>query len=62
MESFAVAAEHSGAIRHLHTIELSTSFARTAREVRIAITIIVVGWVAVTGIRNFGRQRSGGTT
>lgn len=57
MESFALAADHTGAINHIHTINLGASSVTVAREVRLAITVIVVGWVAVAGIRMFGAQR-----
>ncbi|ROW13754.1 hypothetical protein VPNG_03494 [Cytospora leucostoma] len=49
MESFALAATHSGGINH--TFTLSPSVVSVAREARIAVTVFVVGWVAVTGIR-----------
>lgn len=58
MESFALAAEHSGAINHIHTINFSRSVTSAMREVRIALTVIVVGWVAVVGIRTLGSQRN----
>ncbi|KAI1430072.1 hypothetical protein F5Y12DRAFT_709624 [Xylaria sp. FL1777] len=56
MESFSLAAEHAGAIQHTHVIRLDASAIAAARELRIAITIIVAGWVAITGLRTyFGR-------
>lgn len=51
MESFALAAEHSGAINHIHTITVSPTMVGVAREIRTAVTIIVMGWVVVTGIK-----------
>lgn len=51
MESFAVATQHSGAINHVHAIHLGQSAAGVAREIRLAITVIVAGWVVVTGIK-----------
>lgn len=57
MESFALAAEHSGAIHHVHTISVNPSAISAIKEVRIAVTVIMVGWVAVTGIRILGSQR-----
>lgn len=51
MESFAIASQHSGSITHIHTIRLDASAVGVAREVRIALTVAVAGWVAVTGIR-----------
>lgn len=57
MESFSVAAQHSGAIKHMHNISLDASTANVAREIRLAVTIIVVGWVAVTGIRTLAASR-----
>lgn len=54
MESFALAAAHSGAIHHVHTITLTASpgAAGVAREVRLLVTAVVVGWVCVTGIKS----------
>lgn len=64
MESFALAAEHSGAINHIHTITVGPGVAAVAREVRIAVTVVVAGWVVVTGIRGlvagFGPVAHGG--
>ncbi|KAF6836561.1 hypothetical protein CPLU01_03596 [Colletotrichum plurivorum] len=58
MEQFALSSVHSGAIKHLHTIEFAPSTANLVREVRLAVTVVVIGWVAVTGIRAlFGRER-----
>lgn len=51
MESFALAAEHSGAISHIHTVSISPSVVGIARELRLAVTVVVAGWVVVTGIR-----------
>lgn len=57
MESFALAATHSGAINHIHTLTISPSTASIARELRLAIMAFVVGWVAVTGIRALASPR-----
>lgn len=51
MESFALAADHSGAINHVHTVTIGPAAVGLAREIRIAVTVVVVGWVVVTGIR-----------
>ncbi|KAK5624734.1 hypothetical protein RRF57_000450 [Xylaria bambusicola] len=56
MESFSLAAEHAGAIQHTHVIRLDASAVAAARELRLAITVIVAGWVAIAGLRSyFGR-------
>ncbi|KAI1299147.1 hypothetical protein F5Y03DRAFT_408916 [Xylaria venustula] len=58
MESFSLAAEHAGAIQHTHLIRLDPSAVAAARELRIAITVIVAGWVAIAGLRTyFGRTK-----
>lgn len=57
MESFALAATHSGAINHIHTLTISPSVAGIARELRVAVMVVVVGWVAVTGIRALASSR-----
>jgi hypothetical protein len=58
MESFALAATHAGAINHIHTLQIGPTATGVAREARIAVTVIVIGWVAVTCIKNFfGRER-----
>ena len=51
MEQFALASQHSGSIAHVHTIHLDASVVSAVREARIALTVVVAGWVAVTGIR-----------
>lgn len=51
MESFALAAQHSGTINHVHAIHIGQAATGVAREIRLAVTVIVVGWVAVTGIK-----------
>lgn len=53
MESFSLAASHAGGIQHTHIIRLDASAIAAARELRIAITVIVAGWVAITGLRTF---------
>ena len=56
MESFSLAAEHAGAIQHTHLIRLDATAVAAARELRITITVIVAGWVAIAGLRSyFGR-------
>ncbi|KAI1813131.1 hypothetical protein GGS20DRAFT_599488 [Poronia punctata] len=62
MESFSLAATHAGAIEHVHIIRLDGTAAAAAREMRIAVTVIVAGWVAVAGLRAyFGRRGSSGS-
>ncbi|KAI1075703.1 hypothetical protein F5B20DRAFT_585069 [Whalleya microplaca] len=57
MESFAVAAAHSGSINHILTFHFNASAVDAARELRLAITVVVIGWVAVTGLKTFWQQR-----
>lgn len=61
MESFALAAEHSGAIKHLHTLTISPAVVGVARELRLAVTVAVAGWVAVNGIRALAAVGSRGS-
>lgn len=58
MESFALAAEHSGAIKHIHTLTVSPAIIGVARELRLAVTVAVAGWVIVTGIRELAAAGS----
>ncbi|KAI3329238.1 hypothetical protein HD806DRAFT_482290 [Xylariaceae sp. AK1471] len=58
MESFSLAAQHAGAIQHNHLIRLDASAITAARELRIAVTVIVAGWVAITGLRTFFGRRT----
>ncbi|EFQ36449.1 hypothetical protein CGRA01v4_10432 [Colletotrichum graminicola] len=51
MEQFGLAAAHSGAINHIHAVHFGPAALDIAREARLAVTVVVVGWVAVTGIR-----------
>lgn len=53
MESFALAANHAGAINHHHTFNFNPSVIDAFKEVRIAVTVVVVGWIAVTGLRGY---------
>jgi hypothetical protein len=58
MESFALAASHSGAISHVHTLTISPAAVGVARELRLAVTVAVAGWVVVAGIRAFASAGS----
>lgn len=59
MEQFAVA--HTGSLNIVHTVNFSSSAVDIAREARIAVTVIALGWVAVTVTRGlfggFGYRR-----
>lgn len=57
MESFSLAAQHGGAINHVHTIRLDPSTAAAVRELRILVTVVVAGWVAVQGLRAWRGSR-----
>ncbi|KAK1638481.1 hypothetical protein BDP81DRAFT_393070 [Colletotrichum phormii] len=58
MEQFGLAAAHSGAINHIHAIHFGPAAVDVVREIRLAVTVVVIGWVAVTGIRTvFNRDR-----
>ncbi|KAI1799804.1 hypothetical protein F4811DRAFT_542241 [Daldinia bambusicola] len=57
MESFSLAAQHAGAINHIHTIRLDPSTAAAVRELRIIVAVVVAGWVAIQGIRAYSRSR-----
>ncbi|KAI1408773.1 hypothetical protein F5Y13DRAFT_171734, partial [Hypoxylon sp. FL1857] len=51
MESFSLAAQHGGAINHVHTIRLDPTTAATVRELRILVTVVVAGWVVIQGLK-----------
>lgn len=53
MESFSLAAQHAGAINHVHTIRLDPTAAVVVREVRIIVTVVVAGWVAIQALRYY---------
>lgn len=61
METFALASQHGGSINHIHTIHLDASVVSTAREIRLALTVIIVGWVAVTGMKMLWAAGPGGS-
>ncbi|KAI8635504.1 hypothetical protein F5Y19DRAFT_469377 [Xylariaceae sp. FL1651] len=44
MESFSLAAQHAGALQHVHIVRFDPSAVAAARELRIAITVMVAGW------------------
>ncbi|KAH9825446.1 general substrate transporter [Teratosphaeria destructans] len=50
METFALAAQHSGAISHLHTFSVTDSAITVAKEVRNIVSLVVVGWITVAAI------------
>jgi hypothetical protein len=60
MESFALSAQHSGAINHIHSLHFSQSAVELVREARILAAVLVFGWVAVTSIRAVKELFSGG--
>lgn len=51
MESFSV--QHAGSINHVHSFHFSSSALELAREVRTIVIIATVGWITVTGIRQW---------
>ncbi len=51
MENFALNAQHSGAINHAHSVHFDGTIVSALKEVRLAVTIIVIGWFAVTVVR-----------
>lgn len=53
MESFALAAQHSGAINHHHTISFNSSAVDALKEVKLIVSVVVVGWIATTALRGF---------
>ncbi|KAI0155045.1 hypothetical protein GGR57DRAFT_465845 [Xylariaceae sp. FL1272] len=59
MESFNLAAQHAGGIQHIHVIKFDSTAVAAAREIRIAVTVIVAGWVAVAGLRALLARRQG---
>lgn len=56
MESFSLAAQHAGAINHVHIIRLDPTTAAAVRELRIIVTVVVAGWVAIQGVRAYFRN------
>lgn len=51
MENIALNAQHSGAVNHIHSFQFNSSVVDALKEVRLGITVLVVGWVTVVGIR-----------
>lgn len=47
MEHFALAAEHSGAITHIHSFTFSQSAVDIAKEARNIVSIVVIGWITM---------------
>jgi hypothetical protein len=56
MEQFSVAAQHSGAINHVHTFLFPPSTVQALREVRLAVTVIAVAFVTVKALQHFGTE------
>ena len=61
MENFFLNAQHSGAINHHHTISFNSSVVDVAKEVRLAVTVIVVGWIAITSFKTLASWKSSDT-
>ena len=61
---WTLSAQHSGAIDHLHSFSFNSSVVHVFKEIRLTVTVIVVGWVAVATIRSlqtsFSKDRGGG--
>lgn len=51
MESWPFNAQHSGAISHAHSFHFDSTVVDALKEVRLAVSIIVIGWIAVTSIK-----------
>lgn len=63
MESWPFNAQHTGAINHAHSFHFDEGVLTAFKEIRLAVTIIVGGWVVVTAIRTLEsslRDRGGG--
>jgi len=52
MESIQLTAAHSGAIDHAHSFHFDSGVITTVKEIRLAITVLVGGWVVVQLIRS----------
>ena len=48
---FVLNAQHTGALNHAHSFHFNSSVVDVFKEVRLGVTIIVVGWVTVETIR-----------
>ena len=63
MDNIALNAAHSGSLKHIHSFEFNSSVVHAFKEVRVGITVVVIGWIAVTSIRvlqdSFRRDRGG---
>lgn len=63
MESWPFNAQHSGAINHAHSFHFDEGVVNVIKEIRLAVTLVVGGWVLVTAIRtldNNWRAKGGG--
>jgi hypothetical protein len=60
MENFLLNAVHSGAINHHHTFSFNPSVVEAFKEVRLAVSIVVVGWIATTALKGFVYKSSSG--
>ena len=49
--SGATGHEHSGSVDHSHTVHFDPAIVEALKQVRLTVTIIVGGWVAVVAIR-----------
>ncbi len=47
MEQFAIQAQHSGAINHVHSFLFPSTAVQFAKEVRFAVTAVAIAWVTV---------------
>lgn len=59
MESFALSAQHSGALNHHHTFAFNASVVDVLKEVRLTVTIVVAGVVAIAALRGLYKNSNG---
>ena len=61
MENIGVTATHRGAIEHIHSFTFNRSVVDALKEVRLGVSVIVLGWIAVTSVQAlrsvFARER-----
>jgi hypothetical protein len=52
MEHFVLNANHAGAVNHHHTFAFHPSAIDALKQIRIVVSIVVIGWVANTTVRS----------
>lgn len=50
--------QHAGGLQHIHIFQFPDSSIQLVKEIRLGVSIVVAGWVAVTLIQSLASLRT----